>query len=545
MRIIRGLAGTVGVLLAVAGLALALALGPDSTWGGEPAPVDAGEAAVVTTNPGLLNVAGITLRVRAEGEGEVFVGAGNPVDVESYLDGVAAREITRLGPDGVDTAQARDGDDGLPSPEAPGLELWDHESQGDGQTTLDVPLTDAEPVQVVAMPTASDGAAPQVGLGYRVEGGFIIGLGLVVVGLGMLVGVVVLGRRARRDRGTVAPAPAAPAAEPVDGTRLRRVRPVRVLAVTGAVGMLAGCGVPHEVERAEPLVVPMTADDAARVMSGYDERNDAAIAASSKGDGSRWKTADTGPLLLHDDLAARITEAVGDEEGPGTAVHRAEGVVTAAQPEYPLWSLVHGEVTWTDEDEKAGEPAPEAWMMLREEATGEWKQLAGVDLHAELPATLPADEAAPAETDLARAAEVDELVQTWFEDGTAEGLEVPEAATDARATLLAKKEGFRSTAAFAQPWPEGRTAPGGAVRVARVEDGLLVHTVQAWSMRADVASGYHVRYGSKYDEVYGRGAYSTGYYEEFYAGSTLVHVPATGPARVLGTGTAEIREQPR
>ena len=60
----RLLTGLVATLLLLGGVAVAILLGPDDTWGGEPAALP-DSAPVIATAPQLLNVAGIDLVVSA------------------------------------------------------------------------------------------------------------------------------------------------------------------------------------------------------------------------------------------------------------------------------------------------------------------------------------------------------------------------------------------------------------------------------------------------------------------------------------------------
>lgn len=98
MKALRLLTGLVATLLLIGGAAVAILLGPDDTWGGELAALP-DSAPVIATAPQLLNVAGIDLVVSARATtGEVFVGAGHPVHVQDYLDGVTHTRSTSCRP---------------------------------------------------------------------------------------------------------------------------------------------------------------------------------------------------------------------------------------------------------------------------------------------------------------------------------------------------------------------------------------------------------------------------------------------------------------
>ena len=170
MKIVRALTGLLAVVLIIVGVAVAAVLGPDDTWAGEMSKTPA-DHRVVTTDPGLLNVAGFDLAVTAEAdEGEVFVGASHPVHVEDYLQGVQRTRVTELGADGVTETDSVKGEQAQPSTDPGDLDVWTEQVSGEGAQHLSVPLTDESAVEVIAMPATGQEAPVRLGIGYALPG---------------------------------------------------------------------------------------------------------------------------------------------------------------------------------------------------------------------------------------------------------------------------------------------------------------------------------------------------------------------------------------
>lgn len=409
----------------------------------------------------------------------------------------------------------------------------------------DIPLTDEQPLQVVAMPATKDGQRPAVGVGYRLSWLFPAAVATAVVGLALVLLVLLGGRAGSRQR--PATVPASPDRSDGDPREQQAAQPwLGRAAGIVAVVSLTGCAVvPHAAEHTDRRVDPLPATRAGEVMRDYSERNDAALRASKKGDGRAWVTADVGPLLLVDELVAlKVKHGLNKDRTPWSGEHAAQGVAAPAQSQYPLWAIVHGDETWTAKGEKM-RTSKNAWVMVRTRAADPWRKFAGVDLTDDgLPGLLPAHEAVPDEADEDRAAEVVGQLEAWVETGSRDDLEVPDQLRRERADLLEPEKYMRSTAIFARPWAQsGPAAPGGATRVVRVQDGLLVHTVQAWTLRNDLKPGWKYSFKEGYEKIYKR-SFSEGHSEKNAVGSLLVHVPARGKPHLLGMGVGEILEPP-
>lgn len=183
-----------GVLCAIAGLAVMVILGPDSRFSTGPHAVETDGIAVVTA-PKVISWADVQVDVLAEVpvKKPVFVGLGNTVDVQNYVAETARLEVTDFHtPWKVKTRQV----EGKPNlPGAPtALDWWLADSAGLGGASITTTLPD----QTVSLAILSVGASNLTGLeitlAYGVKGGFLKGLGLLLLG----GGGVLLSRMMRR-----------------------------------------------------------------------------------------------------------------------------------------------------------------------------------------------------------------------------------------------------------------------------------------------------------------------------------------------------------
>ncbi|MFX4285889.1 hypothetical protein ACQBJO_10895 [Janibacter sp. G349] len=542
MKALRLLTGLVATLLLLGGVAVAILLGPDDTWRGEPAALP-DSAPVIATAPQLLNVAGIDLVVSARAStGEVFVGAGHPVHVQDYLDGVTHTEIDELSADGVGGSQPRDGDRAYPAAPPADLDVWE-EQQVAQDVTVAVPLTEEAPVQVVALPAKAGGAAPEVGIGYGLPGAFVAGLVAAVVGLLLLVGTVVWGRRAKRARRTApATAPEALAeSAPAQATTVTRGA-TRVAAVGVVAVLAAGCSIPQQVDHGKaPGVVPLEAADAQAALDDYDVRNNAAIKASHTGDGSRWRAADAGPVLAKDLVEAKTNAVDRPTTKAVTFTHEVEETFAAPQSAYPQWFVVS--YTSSPDPESKGVGLS---LQTRDHVTEPWRGYSSVWVDEGAPTPLPPAQAAPSADDLERAEEVDDLLATWVEEGEAPGLQVTKELADHRAEMNTTSRGVSRFANSSDPWggAEDRTAPGGSVRAVRVKEGLLVLTDQEWENRGYLEADFQWRLDATDKKVFPQQD-ETNVYGRDFALSAAILVPDSGDARVLGARAPRVLGFPR
>ncbi|WP_068260889.1 hypothetical protein [Janibacter limosus] len=537
MKIVRFLTGLVALALIVVGGAVAILLGPDDTWGGEPQALSEG-APIVATAPQLLNVAGVTLVVNAAaGEGEVFAGSAHPVHVQDYLAEVTHTEITGLSADGIGDSQQLTEKQPYPAAPPSELDVWDQQAQG-SEAHLEVQLTLDAPVQIAVLPSTEQGTTPQVGIGYLLPGAFVAGVVTALLGLLLLVGTIGWGRRAKQTAGRRTAEVTSPAEEPAPTTS----RGVSRVAVVGTVAVLAaGCTIPQQVDHGDTHgVVPLEQDDVQTMLDDYDVRNNAALKKSRTGDGTLWSTADTGPFLAQDELSARENAFEKPKGGTESFTHEGGRVYASVQQEYPLWSAVEVKPSKPDRD-----GAELLYVYEKAHAADPWKASSSVWLDEGLPTALTAEEAKPSSEDLARAEKVDGQLESWVEKGKSGGLVIDDGMKDARSELHKKAKGVERVADSAETWGGSlRDGDGAAVRAIRVEEGLLVLSELEWENRRYLKPNWTWNPSKRETAIYGsraNGNVSTRHCSLVVA--TLV--PDTGTARVLGSSVDWVVDFPR
>jgi hypothetical protein len=207
-RFARVLLITIGTLVALAGLAVALLAGPDDTVSTGERELTS-ETAGIVTSPDLLGFIGPSLHVAATatGGGEVFVGVGHEVDVAAYFDGIAYDQIARLRPPASYDVVRVDGTVSGVQPEPASRDWWYVQSAGADRQAVVYPLG-AERVNAVVM--AVDGEpslAVTLELGLQVDNLFVTALLVLAGGLVVLVVALLLLRPRRREPRTAAQLP--------------------------------------------------------------------------------------------------------------------------------------------------------------------------------------------------------------------------------------------------------------------------------------------------------------------------------------------------
>ncbi len=201
MKTVTGWAiSAIGLVVALAGVALMVLLGPDNRIVTGPHPVDV-DGSVVVTGPRVIRWVDARVDVLAElpAQKPMFLGIGNSVDVESLVAGTERVEVT-----GFDTPwePVMRLVDGRPSVQAAptSLDWWLADSAGLGGASISLQLPE-EPVSLAIVSIgASNLSGLQVTLAYGIQGGFVKGVGLLLLGLGGgLAGLVV--RRRPADAG--------------------------------------------------------------------------------------------------------------------------------------------------------------------------------------------------------------------------------------------------------------------------------------------------------------------------------------------------------
>lgn len=183
-----------GAVVAVFGLALMAILGPDGRFTSGPHAVNAKGVAVVTA-PTVLSWKNVEVEILAEvpANKPVFVGVANSVDLQAYLKGVKRLEVTSFEtPWKVRTRQAP-GRDALPgAPTA--VDWWRAHAAGLGGAAIKTRLPDETVSAAILSVGSSNLRGLKVTIAYGVQGAFLKGLALLLVG-GGLGWAGLLGRR--------------------------------------------------------------------------------------------------------------------------------------------------------------------------------------------------------------------------------------------------------------------------------------------------------------------------------------------------------------
>jgi hypothetical protein len=185
-----------GALVAAAGVAIMVVLGPDSRMTTGPHAIETDGVAVVTA-PKAVRWADVQVDLLAEVpvRKPIFIGIGNAVDVQDFVGRTQRLEITRFDPPW--TIRARDVQ-GTPSlPGAPtALDWWIDSSAGLGGASISARLPDQTVSIAILSVGSSNLSGLEVTLAYGVRGGFFQGTALLFLGGGM----VVIGLLVRRGR---------------------------------------------------------------------------------------------------------------------------------------------------------------------------------------------------------------------------------------------------------------------------------------------------------------------------------------------------------
>jgi hypothetical protein len=174
-----------GAVFAVLGLALMVILGPDGRFTSGPHPVGAEGVAVVTA-PTVISWKNVEVEILAEvpANKPVFVGLANSVDLQAYVKGVRRLEVTSFEtPWKMRTRQAA-GRDALPgAPTA--VDWWRAHAAGLGGAAIKTRLPDETVSAAILSVGSSNLRGLKVTIAYGVQGAFLKGLGLLLVGGGL------------------------------------------------------------------------------------------------------------------------------------------------------------------------------------------------------------------------------------------------------------------------------------------------------------------------------------------------------------------------
>lgn len=184
----------VGLSLMLAGAAVALVgatimsvLGPDGRVLSGPHVVETDQIAMVTA-PEAITWTGVRIGVFAElpANKPVFVGLGDSLDVESYVENTSRIQVDGYQrPWELETSEI-EGEPILPA--APtAIDWWIAGSAGLGGASISTRLPDRAVSLAILAVGASDLAGLEVTVSYEIKGGFGVGAGLVLLGVGVIL----------------------------------------------------------------------------------------------------------------------------------------------------------------------------------------------------------------------------------------------------------------------------------------------------------------------------------------------------------------------
>lgn len=174
----------IGVIVALAGAALAAWMGPDGMRTSGPQPVDT-DASVIVTDIDVLdwNNAHVHINATFDGPKAVFIGMGNAVDVQDFLSDAERVQVTEFEmPWSIETEEIAGEPTLAAAPTA--IDWWQAHSAGIGGAGIDF-VVPPEASQVVIMGfEGSDLSGMTLEVGYSLPIGFTGALGLIPAGLG-------------------------------------------------------------------------------------------------------------------------------------------------------------------------------------------------------------------------------------------------------------------------------------------------------------------------------------------------------------------------
>lgn len=521
--IARTILGSTGLLLILGGAVGSAYVGPDDTVLLDAQSVDAPAGTPVVSTPELLSYRDMVLVVRAESAGEVFLGAGNPVDVESVVSGVQHFRVTRVERDAL-LGTTTSVDAPQPLPDLGAMTGWQETSAGAGAQQIEVDL-DGTPTQLLAASTDQDPFTLQFGV--RLDGLFWTLLAVAGVGAALVLLVGRLHRRARRapaahedESGTAETASATPRTE-ARAQPLSRGVPLLVPAL-----LLSGCAwVPQQVEPTIPTTVAMTTDELAPALEDYDRRNNAAIKAASPPDfdAAAWIDVHSGPLLNQTTYSTVLDDLLRSKERGKRVIHEPVEVYSPTFTTYPVWTLV------TSRTSDPGEDEVNLSVFTQESAASPWmRRTTAAVPEADLPA---ATDPQPAPNGGREAEVLVDRLGAFLQGRRVPGLQVDRNAREFRRDIVDPKRrddtvrGYRLSILRT-------TESEDEMRVVAVEGGRLAVAVRHVRLTYLANKGRELRWNPGYDQVNGRSA--AGIHRD-YDLIAVMSLPDEGAPRVLST----------
>lgn len=515
MGMAKALVVGLGSILAIAGTAIAVTIGPDDWLDSASTVVNGDGHTAVTTQYGLVSLT-TPVRVRARSEsGEVFIGAGHVIDVEDYLGDASRVTITGFSPLSVSSAADTGASGSLPA-EPSGLDFWRQQASGGGTQEVSGSFG-GEPVVFVISTPDGQPAAMSVSLGIKTPAGFAIGLGTGLVGLALIALGVFVGRRRRPEAaggpavpsGSIPPppppppfnAPPMPPAPPGGGSAARRVA---LLAVLGAVlvSATACSGTPlanplsaPPPNRADVTIDPATDLDLNAVAADYDRRNNAAIRASLKPTFSTkgWASADAEPYLGVDRFETAWNRAKGNgwDAASDVCLNHVDAAFRNPAKAYPLALFTVGTFAC---GQHLGAPPPTYRLYSRANSWSPWLLIDLADVNSpEDVKVLPGDVSITPDQQQA-GTEAAQAFATLMKTGSSKALKMPSGLAKWYKKTASDDAG--STASVT-----GLVVPGSVVTVA-ADKGTLTHVSFGQTSTWQAKPGHYLYWQSPYDKIY-------------------------------------------
>lgn len=544
---LRGLMIVVGVLMLLAGAAVALYVGPDDEVRLGTHQVGPDEAPLLVTQPAFFEYRDVTVTVRAESPGGVFVGAAPAREIADYASGVRGFHLDDFDTSGRLSGKPVKGGD-VPDPSK--ADFWSERASGAGVQRISILLGD-QPTGFAVVPT-KPGQGTKVALGIVLGGLFLTALVVALLGVALVVGAIVLSRRARgrRDAGRavsdVTPASPDPeaAAEPVRrssaGVRSRAGRTFGAATLAGGLVLgLGGCfSVPQQVGDDDPADPPALADKKAAdsLLEDYDRRNNAAIARAENPPyvANAWARADTGSVLERD----RYDTAVGKVKRTKAEPYKhqpADRYYVPAPADYPLWVISVGGGSPTQK--KKGSKLLDLQVLSRARAVQPWLEEASVGVRKDaLPAPLaPGEDPNPSTAQVRQARTLaGQLVDYWQRGRKPagftpdKGLRAPVAY--ARTLRASNRAALERTGVSTQLFGEEAEA----VRVVRVQGGALAVATYRTDVVLSAKPGIQLNFNGLQGKVYGTDRVTQLTQPGIATAAWLI--PDSGRAKVIGSG---------
>ncbi|WP_347352094.1 hypothetical protein [Intrasporangium sp.] len=276
-------------------------------------------------------------------------------------------------------------------------------------------------------------------------------------------------------------------------------------------------------------------------MADYDRRNNAAArTAYAKMDAKAWRTADIGPLLLADDFAVVFRKlSPASERKPHVDFSMTPERVYAAGPSaFPQLALVAGPMTGVEASERA-------WLgvrlMAQTTAGGTWFNAQSLSVEpADLPApVVPGPAAQVSDAQLKRFAGVRPALTAYLEKKKASDRIDTASVEPLRKEL--RKPGDSSLANLTVtcvPFPDNTPGAAAVWRADAGAIGVLALRCQTYAQLKDRTT--YMKLPERTRAVLGiRDKYPQDFTFSFLL-QTLVTLPESGPAKVIGHSTQQI-----